>query len=111
MEKRLGKIENIKFGHGGYQDSQLGIGFTLTGNSWGVEDGRWEWDAYRIECTEHCKWTEKNRSSNYDEIMRYISKLLNEAKVNNITELKGVPIEVTFDGNLLIKWRILTEVL
>jgi hypothetical protein len=43
--------------------------------------------------------------------MRYLSKLLNEAKVSSVDKLKGIPVEVTFDGNMLKEWRILTEVL
>jgi hypothetical protein len=43
--------------------------------------------------------------------MRYVSKLLKDAKVNSVDELKGKPVEVTFDGNMLKEWRILTEVL
>ena len=40
-----------------------------------------------------------------------ISKLLTEAKVNSIDQLKGKPVEVEFEGNTLKGWRILKEVL
>jgi hypothetical protein len=43
--------------------------------------------------------------------MRYVSKLLKEAKVDSVDKLKGKPVEVTFEGNTLKSWRILTEVL
>jgi hypothetical protein len=43
--------------------------------------------------------------------MRYISKLLNEAKVHNVYELKGIPVEVTLENNTFKDFRILTEVL
>jgi hypothetical protein len=43
--------------------------------------------------------------------MRLLSKLLKEAKVDSVEKLKGKPVEVTFDGNRLQEWRILTEVL
>jgi hypothetical protein len=43
--------------------------------------------------------------------MRYVSKLLRDAKVDSVEKLKGKPIEATFDGNTLKEWRILTEVL
>jgi hypothetical protein len=43
--------------------------------------------------------------------MRYVSKLLKDAKVDAVQKLQGIPVEVTFDGNLLKEWRILTEVL
>lgn len=112
MEKRLGKIEDVKFGLGGYQDAMIGIHITLSGsNGWGVTNTKSAWDAELIECSEHCKWTEEDRSRQYDDIMRYISKLLSQAKVQSIDQLKGKPIEASFDGNLLKEWRILTEVI
>jgi hypothetical protein len=69
------------------------------------------WDAEKIECSEHAKWTEKDRDRNYAEIMRFVSKLLDDAKVDSIDKLKGVPVEVTFENRTLKSWRVLTEVL
>jgi len=111
MEKKLGKIESVRFGIGGYQDCQLGVHFTLGDGSWGVGDSRSVWDPERIKCSEYSKWTEEDRNKSMNEIMRYVSSLLNDAKVSNVDQLKGIPVEVTFDGNLLKEWRILTEVL
>ena len=34
--KELGKIESVTFGLCGYQDAQLGIQFTFSGEGWGV---------------------------------------------------------------------------
>ena len=111
MKKKLGKIENVWFGHGGYQDACIGINFTLSFDGGGTQTGETAWDANMIKCTEHCKWTEADRSRQYDEIMRYISDLLHQAKVKNIADLKDVPIEATIEGNALKEWRILTEVI
>ncbi len=111
MEKRLGKIQQVRFGLGGYQDACIGIHFTLGGDGWGVQDTKSAWDANMIKCTEHTLWTEEERSKQYDEIVRYISDLLRQAKVDSITRLKGIPIELEFDGNCLKDWRILTEVI
>ena len=111
MTKELGKIEKVRFGHCGYQDSCLGISFVLRGKGWGLIDSKSTWDAELIEHTENSQWTEEDRDKQYSEIMRYVSKLLKDAKVSNISELQGKPIEVTLDGNLLREWRILTEVL
>jgi hypothetical protein len=102
MEKKLGKIELVTFGHGGYQHCMLGLYVNLSFEGW---------DAELIEHTEHSKWSEKDRSKEYDKTMRFLSKLLKEAKVDSVDRLKGKPVEVTFDGNLLSEWRILTEVL
>jgi hypothetical protein len=89
----------------------LGLHVTLGDGSWGVGDSRANWDAEQIKWSEHSKWSEKDRDVWYAEIMRYVSKLLKDAKVDSVDKLKGKPVEVTLDGNLLKEWRILTEVL
>lgn len=38
MEKKLGKIQDVKFGIGGYQDAMIGLFITLGNNGWGVGD-------------------------------------------------------------------------
>ncbi len=111
MEKRLGKITSVRFGLGGYQDAMLGLSIGLGDGSWGVSDFKGQWDAESIKRSEYTKWTEEDRDRGYSDTMRYLSKLLKEASVNNVADLKGIPVEVTFDGNLLKEWRILTEVL
>lgn len=111
METKLGKIERVEFGIGGYQDAMLGIHVTLSGGGWGVGATKSAWDARTIECSPHAKWTEADRSKQYDEIMRYVSNLLADAKVGTVADLKGIPIEATFDGMTLNSWRILTEVI
>lgn len=111
MEKKLGKIEKVTFGCGGYNDSMLGLSVTLSGKSWGVSDFKGDWDAERVKHSEFTKWSEEDRSKKYDETMRFLSKLLKEAKVSTVDQLKGKPVEVTLDGNVLSEWRILTEVL
>ena len=111
MEKKLGKIESVRFGHGGYQDAMLGLSVTLSANGWGVNDFVGNWDAELIKCTENTKWTEEDRDKGYSDTMRFVSKLLKEAKVDNVSKLKGVPVECSFEGTMLKEWRILTEVL
>jgi hypothetical protein len=110
-EKKLGKIESVKFGIGGYQDCQLGIHFTLGNGGWGVCDSKSAWDAERIEHTKYTKWTEEDRDKDYAGIMRYLSKLMKDAKVTSVDQLKNKPVEVIFEGDMLKEWRILTEVL
>lgn len=111
MEKKIGKIESVSFGIGGYQDAMIGLNVTLSSSGWGVGDSRVAWDAELIKWTKNCKWTESERDKQYSEIMRYVSKLLKDAKVKTVDKLKGIPVEVTFDGNILKEWRVLTEVL
>lgn len=111
MENKLGKIESVKFGLGGYQDAMIGLHVTLGNSGWGVNDSCCAWDVELIKWTEHCQWTEEDRDKQYVDILRYLSKLLKAAKVDSVDRLKGVPIEATFEGNILKEWRILTEVL
>ena len=111
MEKKLGKIQSVRFGHGGYQDACIGLSVTLGDGSWGVSDFKGTWDPEIIKCTEHTKWTEEDRTNNIGEAVRFVSKLLKEAKVDSVDKLKGIPVEATFDGSMLKEWRVLSEVL
>ena len=109
-EKKIGKIQSVKFGHCGYQDSCIGIDFSFGSDKdcWGVCQN---WGDWCFERSEHAKWTEESRIKNLGEMCMKIAKLLEEAKVDDIAELKGVPVEVTFAGNVIKSWRILTEVI
>lgn len=111
MKIKLGKLENVKFGLGGYQDACLGLSVTITGDGWGVGDNKSTWDANLFKHTDYCEWTEEDRSEGYDDIMRYLSDLLSDAKVSSVDELNGKPVEATFEGLNLKSWRILTEVI
>lgn len=111
MEKMLGKIESVYFGIGGYQDAQLGLHMSFSGGAWGVGWSESVWDPETIKHTEHTQWTEESRDKQLADLCRQISKYLKEAKVNSVDKLKGVPVEVTFEGNTIKSWRILTEVI
>jgi hypothetical protein len=115
MKKELGKISSVYFGLGGYQDCQLGIHFGFEGEFFGVGNSKCFWDFESIEHTETSKWSEDDRSQAAVDVMRYISKLLKDAKVSKVEQLKGKPVELIFDGACgspaLLSWRILTEVL
>jgi hypothetical protein len=111
MMKKLGKIKNVRFGLGGYNDAMIGIHFEFGGEGWGVNHSRSYWDPNLIEHTVNCQWTESDRTDEFSKIMGYISNLLEDGKVDSIDKLKGKPIEVELDGNILKEWRILTEVL
>jgi hypothetical protein len=109
-KKELGKIESVSFGYGGYQGVMFGMSLTFEGKGWGVStfDGFWGPD---IEVSGHTKWTEADRSKHYDEVMRKVAATLKQAKVKSVDDLKGIPVEVTFDQGTLVGWRILEEVL
>lgn len=111
ITKKLGKIESVEYGHGGYQEGMIGISFQLSfGNGLGVGDF-WGYWCFGIEHDENCKWTEEERIKFLGETAMKISKLLLDAKVESVDELKGIPIEVSFEGFKMKSWRVLTEVL
>ncbi len=106
----LGKIESIKFG---LDHSRIGLFYTLTfSQSSCTQSSNSVWDPEQIKVTQYTNWTESERDKHLAELMRYISKLLSEAKVDDITKLAGKPVEITINEfHSLKSWRILTEVL
>lgn len=111
-DKCLGKITKVSFGYGGYQDACFGLSleFQFDGCC-GVSTFIGNWDAEIMECSKNAKWTEADRSKWHDDLVRKLSKLLKQAKKRDIYELKGVPVELTFENLTLKDWRILEEVL
>ena len=111
VKKELGKIRKVIFGFGGYQDCQFGLYVELeTGGGGMVGDFKGNWGP-KIKWDKHCKWNEGDRNTWYAETMEYVGNLLVQAKVDDVCNLRGIPVEVTFVGNCLKSWRILTEVL
>ena len=106
--KKIGKIQSISFGFGGYQDAMLGLSVTLGNDSWEDNDFRGGWGPH-ITCDKHCKWTEADRSEQYAAAVRLLGDLLTQAKREKLADLKNVPVEASFDGKTLKSWRILTE--
>jgi hypothetical protein len=108
MDKRLMKIDSAYVGFGGYQDAMIGIWLSFSGSECGVSDcnnGTWAtWN-------KHCKWTKESQVEYLGNLMLKIAGWLKEAKIDSVDKLKGIPVEVTFEGNALQSWRILTEVL
>lgn len=111
VEKKLDKIEKVRFGHCGYDNTGIGISFTFSFDGCGLSTDKSGWDAEIIKHSDHCKWSEEDRDKSYAEIVRFVSLLLKQAKVSDVSELQGKPIEVTIDRNSLKEWRILEEVL
>lgn len=111
MKKCLGKIIDVKFGLVGYQECNLGIAllFYFDGSEGYKMKGFW--DSNCVKWDSDCKWTEEDRSKHFDETMRYISDLLFKSKVDDVYKLKGIPVEVEVEENIVKSFRILEEVL
>ena len=109
MEVKLGKIQYVHYGFCGYQGAMLGLRVSLAGDGWGVgadKPGHW---TTKISST--TAWTEADRIKGFGENANEILGLLRDAKVDSVDKLKDIPVECTFDGNMLKSWRILKEVL
>ncbi len=112
IEKRLGKIESVKFGFVGYQDAQFGLSVSLMSDSIGCGDtvgGGWAYGL--IDPDELTKWTEADRTFSMAAMCKTLCEILKDAGVDDVSKLKGKPVEFTFASNTLMSWRILTEVL
>ncbi len=105
MRTEIGKIKSISLGHGGYQDAMIGVTFDLGGKSWGVGDFWGYWSQW----SEGCKWTEDEQVIKLGEMVMKINRLLQDANVSDLNDLVGKPVQVEFEHNSLIDWRILTE--
>ena len=107
IEKRLGKIDFVEFGSMKDYPFQLGLqlGFSMTGS--GVMDG----GKYTVNMSPDCHWEIGTRHTNLAESLDRVAKILNDAKVNYISELLGKPVEVTLEDGIFKEFRILTEVL
>ena len=108
MEKKIGKIIKARFGFGGYQGAMIGVSFELGSDkeNWGVGDFKGYWS---LERSNGAKWTEQDRITSLGETVMYVAKLLEDAKVSDISKLEGKPVECTFDCMKLKSWRLLTE--
>jgi len=106
-ETILGKITSVYFGK---KEGRFGLWLTLSG-SWSVQTQYTCWDREDITVTEYTKWTEQDRNQEITKIIRKISELLHQAKINEVSKLLNIPIEMTTKDNQLDTWRILEEVL
>ncbi len=104
---QLGKIQNVSFGRGGYQDGMIGIAFSLGGKSWGVSDF---WGYWSSPPPEGAEWNLADQERELGRVTLRIAQLLRDADVDDVSKLAGVPVEVSFDDNKLVGWRVLTEV-
>lgn len=85
MRKELGYIQKAEYGFDPDRPQYMALWVTLESKGWGV-------CAYKGDPDE-------------------VKKVLQSAGKNYVSQLKGVPVEVTFEGMVLSSWRVLTEVI
>lgn len=109
MERKvLGKIESAEFGKISDYPMYMGLllEFTFDGN-YHVGDG----GKFTTNMSKGCKWSAEERRLAIEERMDAVYKLLSDAKVGTVSQLKNKPVEITVENNMFKDFRILTEVL
>ena len=106
--KILGKITFAEYGTVKDYPFLMGLqlGFKL-GDGTGVMDG----GSNTINISKGCKWEKAEREAAITVSVEKVHKILEDAKVNYVSELINKPVEVTIDKNCFKDFRILTEVL
>lgn len=102
--KVLGKITKVRYGF----DDHLTFGayFHLEGSGFGV--------VASVATGPHHQRNGESLQDFQARMGRVSARLvlaMQEAKVQNLHEMEGKPVEVEFEGNMIKDWRILTEVL
>lgn len=106
--KILGKINFAEFGTVRDYPFLMGLqlGFKL-GDGSGIRDG----GQHCVNISKECRWEETERRNAITVSVEKIDKILKDAKVNYVSELKNKPVEVEIENNTFKSFRILTEVL
>ena len=108
IEKVLGKIKNVdvQLIRGCFLD--IDFTFSLEGGGSGVGSG----GKYTVNTNEQCKWKNKQEELEaYKKAMSDIKDFLKEAKVDKVSKLKNMPVEVELENRTFKDFKILTEVL
>lgn len=107
VTKELGKITFAEYGTIRDYPSWIGLqlGFCMGGSA--VMDG----GKYTVNISQECKWEKMNREEVITKSVEEVNRILEDAKVNYVSQLVNKPVEVTMENNTFKDFRILTEVL
>lgn len=103
---QVGVISSVRFGFGGYQEAMLGLTLNFDFKGSGVstfESAGW------LDHSPNAKWSLSDRAELRNELCDKLVKVMRQAKVDDVSKLKGKPVECEFEGNMLKTWRILEE--
>lgn len=107
-KKILGKINTAEFG---VESGRLGLHLTFKSSLTGLDLSYWVHDPVTNPYTKAYNVTKEDNNTNMFNLLTDVSAYLYAAKVRYISQLKDKPVELEVDGNCLVTWRILTEVL
>jgi hypothetical protein len=107
-EKILGKIRDVNYGLQGNCFLGVVFDFSLDGGSMGIGTS-YSYNTSKVG--KYAKFTEDEQCQSMIKVHKQIKEWLQDAKVEYISELKNVPVEVIIDCNTFKSFRILKEVL
>jgi len=106
FKKRIRKNRRSKIRHRLRPHIPNGLVGSLNGGSSGVMDS-----TNTVNIHPDCKYKGTERAEAITKMVEKIAALLESAKVVDVNDLEGKPVEVTLDGNIFHSFRILEEVL
>jgi hypothetical protein len=95
LQRLIGKIDRARFGFCGCQNIGFGLYVHLSGPDWGVS-------------AEVCAMPAQPDIARA-QTMTAIAEICRQAEAKGVDDLRGKPVEVTFENGVLKSWRILTE--
>lgn len=106
--KVLGKIDFAEYGLYPDRPFLMGLQLVFTFQGCGIGDGA----KYTINMSKECKWeSKKERQETITKYADNLYEILEQAKVNYVSQLKNIPVEIIMEDNMFKDFRILTEVL
>lgn len=103
--KNLGKISGAQLGHDGDGRFGLRLDFDMHGSGVSTFVGHWS------TRPERAQWTTEDQAKAFADVMYLLRDTLTAAKRRDVSQLVGIPVEVTIEGGMLKSWRVLEEVL
>ena len=103
----LGKISSAEYGADRDHTFLFGLWLSFSFEHSSVSTG----GMYAENINKECKWSHEERADAFLKQAEDIDRILKDAKVNYVSELKGKPVEVVIESSTFKSFRILTEVL
>ena len=105
---RLGKITDAVFGT---VDNKIGITLVIGGQGWGIVVSDLTNNYAALKPQEAPSWVDDEYVKECRVMVDAMGIILRDAKVVNLDQLPGIPVEVITKGSDLVSWRVLKEVL
>lgn len=108
VTKELGKITFAEYGTVRDYPFLIGLqlGFRIGSGFSVMDDGK-----YTVNISKNANWRDLNREATITKSIEEVDRILEDAKVNYVSELLNKPVEVTIEDDRFKDFRILTEVL